>query len=344
MLTRIFQPLYHKLRVISGRKILSLLLAEYQIRLKSERLFYLPPRITIETGNICDLRCPLCPTGQKHPNPKRGFIRFPDFKKIVDEMEDHLLLIRLYNWGEPLLNKDLVPMIEYAVQKGITVNISTNLNRLYEKEAENLLGAFPFKIFVSCDGATSLSYSQYHIGGNFSMVLNNMKMLARIKRNLKNYYTKIIWLFHIFQHNQDEIETARKMAKEIGVEIHINPMRTDMGKEIFETAAQAIERDEKWIPDDPKYCPFDLETKTVRKKKTFCELPWKELVINWEGSILPCCSVFEEKYSFGNAFKEEIRTIWNNSLYHSARREIANKNSGPKTVCHICKSTGFTHF
>jgi len=344
MLAKIYQSLYHKLRVISARKILSLILAKCQIRLKSERLLYLPLRITIETGNICNLRCPLCPTGQKNPNSTRGFIRFSDFKKIVDEIGSHLLLIRLYNWGEPLLNNDLIPMTTYAVQKGITVNISTNLNRLDEETAEKLVKSFPFKIFVSCDGATSRTYSHYHIGGNFSTVLHNMKMLVRIKKEKNNYYTRIIWLFHVFKHNQHEIETAKKMAREMGVDIHINSMRTDMGKEIFETAAQAIERDKQWIPDDPQYCPFDLETKTVRKPKTFCELPWKELVINWEGSVLPCCSVFEEKYSFGNAFKEGINSIWNNSLYRSARRQIADKKSETTTICHICKSTGFTYF
>jgi len=341
---RIGQLFYHKLRVLSIKKILNLIITECQIRLKSERLRYLPPRVTIETGNICNLRCPLCPTGQKNPDPKRGLIRFSDFNKIVDEIGGHLLLIRLYNWGEPLLNKDLVSMIDYAVKKRITVNISTNLNTIDEEIGEKLLKAFPYKIFVSCDGTSAQTYSRYHVGGNFSTVIHNMKMLARLKKGTRNYYTRIIWLFHVFNHNQHEIEIAKKMAREIGVEIHINPMRTDMGKEIFETAAQAIDRDRDWIPDDPKYCPFNLETKTVRKEKTFCELPWKELVINWEGSVLPCCSVFEEKYSFGNAFTEGIRTIWNNTLYRSARKEIASKGSGPKTICHVCKSTGFTHF
>ena len=46
--------------------------------------------------------------------------------------------------------------------------------------------------------------------------------------------------------------------------------------------------------------------KKVKKKRNFCALPWKDTVVNWDGAVLPCCSVCEEKYSFGNAHRTAL--------------------------------------
>ena len=268
-----------------------------------------------------------------------------NFKRIIDEVGRYITLLRLYNWGEPLLNKDLIPMIHYAIRKGISTTISTNLSIVLNQEfARQLLEAGLTKIFVSCDGASSETYEKYHIGGDFDRVVNNMKSLVREKQKLAYCYTRIIWLFHVFRHNEHEVEGVEKMAEEIGVELRINKMRTDMGREIFETARVSIERDSKWIPEDPKYCAFDLEHKKVKKQKSFCDLPWKETVINWDGEVLPCCAVFEDKYAYGDAFKKKFKDVWSDKKYIAARRELLGKENEGGTVCHICKASGFTHF
>jgi len=333
------------LRFLSLRKLINLLLVELQILCKRSRVYGYPPRISIETGNICNLRCPLCPTGQRDPDVKRGFITLDNFKRVIDEFSSYLILLRLYNWGEPLLNKDLLSMIHYAVQKGISTTISTNLAiMLNPEDARELLEAGLTKIFVSCDGASPETYEKYHVGGNFVLVTNNIKLLVREKQKLSHCYTRIIWLFHVFRHNEHEIDMVRMMAEKMGVELRINKMRTDMGKEIFEMASISIERDGQWIPEDPKYCAFDMECQKVKKQKSFCDLPWKETVINWEGSVLPCCAVFEEKYSYGGAFKKRFKDIWNDKKYIAARKELLGEENEGGTVCHICKASGFTHF
>ncbi len=333
-----------EIRFFSLRRIINLLLVELQILCKRSKVYGYPPRVSIETGNICNLKCPLCPTGQKAPGVKRGFMTFDDFTKIIDESGRYLILLRLYNWGEPLLNKDLLPMIRYAVKKKISTTISTNLNILNQNVARQLLEAGLTKIFVSCDGVSPETYATYHIGGDFEQVINNIKLLVQEKQKLSNCCTRIVWLFHVFKHNEHEADAAKRMAEEIGVELRINKMRTDMGKEIFETARVSVERDSQWIPDDPRYCAFDMEHKEVKEQKSFCDLPWKETVINWNGSVLPCCAVFEDKYAYGDAFKSGFKNVWNGKKYVAARKELLGEENEGGTICHICKASGFTHF
>lgn len=314
-----------------------------QFSIGSVGLLYYPTKISIESGNICNLRCPLCPTGQRDTSAKKGFLSFADFKKFIDEIGKDLLLIRLYNWGEPLLNKELLQMAEYAHKKRIAVKISTNLSFSIEGlYADKIIKAKFQKIYISCDGASNSTYSTYHIDGDFDLVMSNMKLLIEKQKLLGGHYTELIWLFHVFSHNEHEVEQVKVMAREMGIKLLINRIRTDMGKEIFESAEKSIERDSKWLPVNPEYNVFDANGGRSLKNKN-CDLLWSETVINWEGSVLPCCAVYSEKYSFGNIKEDTFANIWNNEKYISARKEVLGRKNNAKTICHVCKSNGYLY-
>jgi len=337
------KDLRRHLRIYSIRKLYNLIMGKIQFSIGSTHLYYHPAKITIESGNICNLRCPLCPTGQKDASASKGLLSFSDFKRIINEIGKNLLLVRLYNWGEPLLNKELMKMVEYADQNRIAVKISTNLSLpIDDAQAEAIIKANLQKIYISCDGASQSTYPTYHINGDFNKVTSNMKLLLKKKRELGNSYTELIWLFHVFSHNEHEIEAAKAIAKEIGIKLSINKIRTDMGKEIFETSEQSLERDSKWLPENPEYNTFNM-TEKKPKKRFNCHLLWTETVINWDGNVLPCCSVYSETHSFGNMKEDSFKNIWNGNKYLSARKEVLGRKNNTKTVCHICKANDYLY-
>ena len=98
-----------------------------------------------------------------------------------------------------------------------------------------------------------------------------------------------------------------------------------MGKEIFETAEKSLERDSKWLPENPEYNTFNMTEK--RPKKRFnCHLLWTETVINWDGSVLPCCSVYSETHSFGNIKEESFKKYGiAENIYRHEKRSSAVK-------------------
>ena len=322
------------------KKIYSSILPGIYTFLGKTRLPYYPSKISIESGNLCNLRCPLCPTGQQDKSAKKGFISFDVFKKVVDEIGQYLTVIRLYNWGEPMLNKDFLRMVHYAKERGINIKISTNLSmRMEDDQIEALVKAGLEKIYISCNGASSETYLKYHVGGDFDLVMDNMKRLVQKKREIPGCHTKLVWLFHVFKHNEHEIAAAKELAKKIGVKIKISKMRPDMGKEVFETTQRALERDRAWMPDNPEFTVVS----TKQKKRIGCMLPWTETMINWDGSVLPCCAVYSEKYAFGNILENSFKEIWNNDMYVAARKEILGIKNDKQTICHICKSSGYLH-
>jgi radical SAM protein with 4Fe4S-binding SPASM domain len=339
----LFRKMVFLKQIVSPRKVYNLFLKEIQCLLGHSRLYYFPNKLTIDIGNVCNLKCPLCPTGRNDNTSVKGLMKIEAFKKVIDELGRYLTKLELYNWGEPLLNKDLIPMVRYAKAKNIPVSISTNLNIMDEKIAEDLISTNIDKILISCDGASTETYSKYRVGGDFQKVLSNIHLLQEARKKLKNRYTRLILLFHVFRHNEHEIQKIRQLSRSLGIELRINKMRTDMGKEIFEKAEVSIERDRNWIPENPTYSAFDLN----KKKKRFqmkCRQLWTTTVINWDGSVLPCCAVYGERYAFGNVFKDPFAIIWNNRSYRLARKEVLNRIKESPTICHVCKENGFLHF
>ena len=332
--------LRQELRFLSVRKLYNMAMERIAPRLRLVRLPYGPTKITVESGNVCNLRCPLCPTGQGDRTASKGLLPYETFAKILDQLSRDLITIRLYNWGEPLLNKELVRMCELAYRRRVSIKISSHLNDLTPELAEGLLRAKVKKIYISADGATPESYAIYRRGGNFEKVMSNIRMLVAKKRELGNSFTRLIWLFHVFSHNEHEVPIARELAEELGIKLQLNVARTDMGKEIFETAEQALERDGHWLPVNDEYCAYDREAQSAQRE-VMCHLPWKDTAINWDGQVMACCSVYSEEHAYGNIHDSSFLEIWNNELYVDARREILGHSDTRDTICKTCKNNGY---
>ncbi len=311
---------------------------------KFKKVVYLPFILSLEPGNICNLHCPLCPTGKDEPGLAKGFMSLELFKQVFDQLKNNLSSINLYSWGEPLLNKNIIPIIKYAKSenKKIRITTSTNLNVKDDLLLADLIASGIDEIIVSCDGANADSYVKYRVGGDFNLVVDNLRFLVGKKKEL-NTQTDIIWNFLVFRHNQGEIEEARKMAKSIGVSFRSGLMRTSMKDEILKPHKDMIAQDRDWIPDNPIYSAYDKERCATKKVIKTCRKPWQEISINWDGKVFPCCAVYGDEYSLGDAKVDAIKDIWNSKLFVTARREILREKKHACTICGICRDNGFMH-
>ncbi len=53
----------------------------------------------IDPSNACNLKCPLCPTGNGTNKYPKGIMKFNLFKKIYDKLAPYLKELHLYNWA-----------------------------------------------------------------------------------------------------------------------------------------------------------------------------------------------------------------------------------------------------
>lgn len=315
------------------KKLENFVLVEEEKARREEIVSGYPYWLIIDPVNFCNLKCPFCPTGQERGSRKRAILSFDNFRKIIDEIGPYLIHIDFCNWGEPFLNRQLPEMIKYAERHYVDTKVDTNLNLLTEEDAEKIVLSGLDKIIVSIDGITPETYSRYRVGGDFDKVMENLGILVKKKKELKKATPYITWQFLVFRHNEHEVEEAKKIGCDLGVD-HVGITKAFIG-----------EKD--WIPLNEELSNYRQEglgsgyTSDGLKKPqgTMCNWPWEAITMNPNGSVSPCCSVEDEKDDFGNIFQQPFREVWNNEKYRMARRYIKD-NATQVTGENICVNCG----
>jgi len=331
--TQILKYMIHG-REITPKKVYNFARSYYKLKRKNPILSSYPSIMMIEPTNLCNLKCPLCPTGSGAIKAPRGHMKFENFKKIIDECGDYLFNVTLWNWGEPFLNEDTYKMIDYAKSKRIFVRVSTNGHLLKDdKNIERIVRAGTDELIFSLDGATKETFLKYRQSGDFEGVIKNLKTLIETKKRLKTKTPFVELQFIVMRHNEHEIPRIREIAKEIGVD------KLKM-KTVSLEGANALgfggdkNKIKKYKPTDEKYSRY---TSDMRRKdmKNECVRLWVSSVINWDGSVSPCCNDPNRVFHFGNVLEGGFKNVWNSPKYVGFRRAIL-KNKQKIEMCRNC--------
>jgi MoaA/NifB/PqqE/SkfB family radical SAM enzyme len=293
-----------------------------------------PRRIRLEASSHCQLRCPSCPTteGLIDAAIGKGLLRFHDFQRLVDR-NPLLESIELSNYGEIFLNPELLQILEYAWRRRVAVTIANgaNLNHAPEAVLEALVRTGVATVTCSIDGVTQETYAQYRVRGRLDRVFGAIETINRYKTMYGSNRPQLIWQFIVFGHNEHEIETARAMARDLGMKFmiklswdeEISPVRD---ADHVRSLAGASSRTEL------------REQTGAMFGEEICEQMWDSPQINWNGDVLGCCRNFWGTFG-GNAFRDGLGRALSGETFNHARRMLEGK-AGPRegipcTTCEI---------
>lgn len=287
----------------------------------------LPSELVIDPTNLCNLRCPLCPTGRRAPGLAKGQLSVDDFRRIIEKMRNSLCVVWLQNWGEPTLHKELGELVEIADRNSVLTYLASNLNRLDDRTEDAILNRGLKFLKVEVDGASEESYRKFREGGELKRVLENMNRLAERKRSLGLAYPTIAAACLVSRYNELELDELKRLAIENGAE----------KVEFFRITLDGRKREliEEWSPDRPDY-PLDINDPSERH---FCSDPWKMISVNFQGEAQPCCRIYDDRVTYGNLLEADLTRLWNNDYFASSRTVLASggRQSGSrKTICHLC--------
>jgi MoaA/NifB/PqqE/SkfB family radical SAM enzyme len=311
-------------------KVGNAFLAKVQKRLRRDKAWAMPYRYTIDPLNVCNLRCPLCPTGLGTLKRERGKMKLADFQAIVDQVAPYAFLVELYNWGEPFLHPEIFNMIQYASRKRIAVRLSSNLNHFNAEMAEKTVKAGLDAIIVDVDGATEEVYQKYRKNGELKKVVANLQLLVEAKKRLGSRKPFIVFRTLINRHNEHQIEELRELSQRLGADAFTT------GTIFIDTNSKT--QAEEWLPQNAQLSYYDYSKPL--KNVWHCADLWESLTINWDGGMAPCCWLHDKTHDFENALARPIKDIWNGEAYISSRRVFApgGPKDGPqKTICTRCK-------
>lgn len=300
-------------------------------RFKSSKALGSPLLLMVEPTNICNLKCPMCPSGAGEMTRSKGQMDFALFKKAIDEIGDKLILIQFWNQGEPFINQSFLDMVTYAKSKGIPAMTSTNGHFIKSLEdAYAVINSGLDEIIISVDGLDQKTYETYRKGGNLETVLNGIKFLNQAKKELKSKHPLINLQFLVMKHNESQKEAMIETAKELGADI------------IALKSAQVYNEDQadSFLPEDDSFSRYEKSENGYHLKgrlPNWCQFLWHGAVLNWDGDIAPCCFDKDATFAWGNLDKENpsFLEIWKSEKAQKFRASIL-KNRSQYKICHNC--------
>ena len=341
-------------------KILNLQLAKCEFLARRTTLLSRPYGLLVDPSNGCNLACPGCvhsPTVKalKIFDWNKGLLSEARFRELLQRYGTFAFQVLFSNYGEPTTNPNTPRLVEIAKGYLAQTVLSTSLSIARFDAGAYVRSGLDFLI-LSIDGATQKVYERYRKNGNIEIVYRNIETLVRAKRALKKRTPVIRWQFLAFQHNAHEIPLALQTAKALGVDqftvetpfdvswddlgveaAEVSPMNVelDSGTEeklsancavhLDETAVDTIEREfeaswfDKLAPGQP--------AGTNRPSAHTCHWLYKNMVMDANGRILPCCAapMPNTELVFSTFNHSHPEDCFNSELYQEARLFFADK-------------------
>lgn len=298
-----------------------------------------PTKAIIELLNSCNLDCPMCRVGQYGINMER-VLSVEDFSNIIDQIEG-LETVRLNGLGESTLLPNFDDYLNLLFKKQIAVELISNgsgkldyYNRILENNGT---------VIVSWDAAEKELFEVLRRPAIWEFYTQQLKSIANYSLSI-NTVKNVYLLFTLQKQNIDQLEKLVKRCVEWGLNnIIVNVVKLPSMNWI-DVSLEKIEREfikAYTLASDEGinlYLPNTINGKILdevighKTCSSGCSMPWKEVVIRWNGDV-QVCNMFNP-YTYGNIFLNSFQTIWNNLFASLFRKMINTENK--HSYCRDC--------
>ena len=315
---------------ITLRKLYNVFICSFSYFLKTKKSASSPFILSLELWNECNAGCLFCRDAKGkiyNINPEQPYLgsiskgKMPPAmaKEIIGQFKEDLLIAVLYTNGEPLLYKELAEIVHFSSQAKVMTMISTNGLLFTESNARGLLEAGIDLIKIQLGGFTQDIYSVQIRYGEVEKLKNNIRMVARLKKEL-NAQTVILIDWITYNYNSHQIPLIRQFCKDLGLMLSFRQGNPRGGLEDKET-------------------PLPTETLPIS-----CDWLWKAMQVNFNGDVLQCCEgvIWSNikpytTYVTGNS---RVKEIWNGPAAQATRELMKIKGRSSMPICKQCQRTG----
>lgn len=286
----------------------------------------LPPIIQLELTNICNLRCPLCPTGSNSLERSKGFMSLETFRRILDDLGDVLIAVYLFCFGEPTMNKDLPKMIEECTARNILTLTSTNGHYLQTlDEALRVVDAGLTTLIIAIDGSTQEIYQRYRQGGDIEKVKRCTSLIeeAKVRRGSRFPYTAIRCV--VTSKNREDLPNLEGLASKLGVNMFT-----------YKSLGCLTHSDKfkDYEPSEKNMRRFEYSGSSGNSRRlTQCPFPFRQPIVFWDGTVVGCEYDHNLDMAFGKIGEQNFVDIWNSPNALKLRHSIRKEHNQPSFCC-----------
>ena len=307
-----FEGIAYQRTGLSVRARFNIILQNLSNFIRPSRSLGIPYCITVEPASICNLNCPVCPSGMNKTIRNPSLLPLTAFKALIDDIGEYLVLIQMWEWGEPFMNPAIYEMIAYAKKRGIIVMSSTNCHFFNDDiSAQKLIDSQLDGLILAVDGATKETYEQYRIGGDFERIMAGIKRVVSAKKNSGSRKPLLNFRMVVNAFNEHQIEAFTALGEALAVDqIAFKTINIGMGGE---------QKNQEILPQAKSL----IREKSSRDFQYNCKVAWCNPVLFSNGLIglcgLACQGETElQQISPANTFS----AIWNCDDARTFRKNI----------------------
>ena len=260
----------------------------------------------IDVTELCNLACTHCP----HPDFKRsphyaGRTLEPALvAKAITEVatagRGHVEYVRFASEGEPLLHKDIFPMLADAVARsGTYVSLTTNGMLLTAPRIEKLIATGVHMVDISIDAYRPETYARIRVRGDLSVTQANVeRLIARIRET--GSPMRVVVSYVEQPANRDETADFERHWKAAGAHsVAIRRLHSASGAMI--AVADLMRRN------------------VATNERTPCVYPWERIVVTPRGALAFCPTDWTAGSSLADLRNTTIRELWQGPRYAALR-------------------------
>ncbi len=271
-----------------------------------------PHWLVIEPTSLCNAKCALCPTPSEKLERSIKFLPMNKYKQIIDKTKNYVKKVTFFVAGEPFMNKNLCKMITYATKNGLHTFVSTNGTFLNKQTINELLETKLDQLDICLDGSKKETHEIYKKNTNFELICKNIQTLTSEKRKRKKIFPKIFIQALITRYNEDELGDIANLAKNLGTEgVFFKSLFIE--KNYDQGLAKKFLPRKSWLS---RYETIDGQTN--------CQYLNKILIL-CDGRVAICDYDFNGKFKIGNAFFQNMISLWNSKKYKNLRKKMKRK-------------------
>ena len=289
----------------------------YRFKLREPRI---PKQVWIENTNFCNAHCVMCPrTSLTRP---LSIMSVEAFQKIIRDIAPYahqVERLHVHNFGEPLLDKEIVRKIRIAKDHGFPyVYFVTNASVLTAQKARDIIESGLDEFKVSFYGTNPQTYNATMAGLDFDITIQNLKTFFKIRKELNSQKPKVV-----IQYIPQET----------------NKMLTGEFKLLFKGLLDFQLGDTLTIGVLHNYGSGKNFVNVKGRPCAICAFPWAVMMILCDSRVGFCCFDFDGVQIIGNAQEESAIDIWNSKRMSGIRRDFKNLDYRKYPVCLRCQGS-----
>lgn len=327
-------------RIYSKNKAHNMMDLAFRIIIKKAITTLKPKRISptalqIEITTKCNLDCSMCDRKNRlRDHEINQSMSFEKYREII-KRHPNVLAVYLSGLGEPILNNDLLDIVEFTANNGIFPYMITNGLLLNGDLYKRLVKAGLGWLTISLDSIKY--YSNIRRNGNFDILDHNITNFITLRK--LGYFIPISFTITVTNQNVSEIEDIINYAINKGIDkVFIQDVRSNSKIQESDKIAESdylvlrekIQSYRNSIGIDLMFNRFNRISK--------CTRPWEVAFYSVEGDNLFCCYT-DKRISFGNIFHDGFP-----KCRHHTESLIQNLRKGEiPEICRGCTIVDTSH-